>query len=79
MIAVRLEAKGHRFDLEYTEGGRLAEVYIDGKLVDATSVGNWDWQASAQRTPLTTTDLSQELAQWIAETGDDYLRELPYL
>lgn len=79
MIAVRLEADGHRFDLEYTEGGRIADVSIDGKLVDCTQVGDWDWQSGKQLVEVDATVLSADLAEWIAGSGEDYIRELPYL
>lgn len=79
MIAVRLEADGHRFDLEYTEGARLGDISIDGKLVDCKQVGSWDWQSGKQRVEVNATVLSADLAEWIADSGADYIRELPYL
>lgn len=79
LLSVELVAHGHRFALHYTQGGRLADVFIDDKLVAATQVGDWSWGSSSQAHELDLTALSHELAEWVAENSDDYLRELPYL
>jgi hypothetical protein len=77
-ITITIERDGHTFTMTY-KGGRLADVAIDGTLVDCTEVGNFNWVVGAQVQPLSRADLLAELGEWIDESGTDHINELPYL
>lgn len=72
----RVARNGHTITARYT-GGRLADVSIDGKLVDALQVCEYDWERG-EIVP-GSVDLRGSLREWARESGDDYIRELPYL
>jgi uncharacterized protein (DUF1919 family) len=77
-MRVTINRGDHTYSLEYG-GGRLADVFIDGKLVSCTEVGDYDWATSRQRVGLDHLALHAELETWITENGPDHIRELPYL
>ena len=61
-------------------GGRLADVYhVEFSTpVASVEVGDYDWNAGAQRAELAHDDLVRELDEWIADDAPDVMRELPY-
>jgi len=70
---------GYKFTLVHN-GGRLADVLIDGKCVDCTTAHDYDWQKGELIGPAPDrAALKATLAEWIADSAEDYLRELPYL
>lgn len=67
-------------------GGRLADVYFapgpgraNGKVVDCTQVGGYDWQAGAPTSEYRIEVLAEAADEWMRECSDDFARELPYL
>lgn len=68
---------GHCFELVF-RGGRIADVFIDGKCVDTTELDGWDWRTGS-RGLVTDDQLRRELDEWIDEHGDEFVRELPFL
>jgi hypothetical protein len=83
LMIVSTTYRGHAVSLAYT-GGRLADVHMDGKLVDAVQVGDWDWNpagggSARQSRAVTRDELTADLAAWVADQGDTYINELPYL
>jgi hypothetical protein len=77
MKIVRLERAGHDYELVH-HGGRLADIAIDGLVVAATEVGDYDWTTSSQRRELDHADLAAALEAWIDDDGPDHLAELRY-
>jgi hypothetical protein len=63
-------------------GGRLADVeHIEypGRAVACFQVGEYDWKVGKLTRAPDAGALRLRLAEWVAEDGDTYLRELPYL
>jgi len=68
------------------QGGRLAEVWHVGKPypLDCVQVGDYDWKHGKSETDdMSRAEVSALLAdaatQWVADVGNDYAAELPYL
>jgi hypothetical protein len=61
-------------------GGRLADVFHESKpgALDCFEVGAFDWQ-SGELSPVTRASLRARFDEWIADSGEDFTRELPYL
>jgi hypothetical protein len=62
-------------------GGRLADVFHaeSDTALDCVQVGAFDWQKGELLSQPTRASLKRTLSEWIAESGEDYARELPYL
>jgi hypothetical protein len=63
-------------------GGRLADVqHIEypGRALACFQVGAWDHQRDRLEREPDIGALTLRLAEWVADDGDTYLRELPYL
>jgi hypothetical protein len=62
-------------------GGRLADVRHaeSDTALDCVQVGAYDWQHGQLVDQVSEDTLLSTLSEWIAESGDDFARELPYL
>lgn len=67
-------------------GGRIADVYHEAKAeaLGCVQVGDYDfaWTADeieANRSKVSRADLDAAANGWMAESADDFERELPYL
>lgn len=63
-------------------GGRLGDVeHIEypGRAIDAVQAGAFDWQRGELEREPDEGALRLCLAEWVAEHGGEYGRELPYL
>jgi hypothetical protein len=62
-------------------GGRLADVFHleSDTALDAIQVGPYDWQEGKVIAPFYSASLRTRAKAWIAESSEDYARELPYL
>lgn len=61
-------------------GGEYIEVFHESKREYALDVINvWDYEAGTRTIEFERRAIRRKLNWWIFESGDDYLRELPYL
>lgn len=75
-INISTEHNGYRITAYYC-GGRTADVYIAGKCVDCVQVCDYDWERG--EIVEGSLDVGGALKKWAEESGDDFIRELPYL
>lgn len=59
-------------------GGAYIDVHWGGRAIDCINV--WDYATDTPTIPNTRGAVRAELADWVAESADDYLRNVvPYL
>lgn len=68
MRRVEQHSGGHVFAITYG-GGRLADVHVDGRALDAVEVGEWDWGRGLQRRLVLDRELAHVLATWIEQSS----------
>ena len=72
-----ITVKNGAYSLTY-DGGRLADIMLDGEAVDAIQVADYDWEKGSVTSEPTKADVQKALDEWVSESAADYERANPH-